>query len=95
MIVRRVAAREAKKKEAEQKRSSMKPQQVAELGRAMVDQSAKAHTKKALTALFSDVQIAVGVSGESLVLVPPSVTALNDQEPENRSNQKIRIHFRA
>lgn len=95
VIVPKVAVRAAPEKEAGPKRSSMKTQQVAGLGLVMVDQSAKAHTKKALTALFSDVQIAVGVSGVSLVLVPPSAMVLNDQESENRPNQMMRIHFRA
>ena len=78
MIAPKVAARAAPEKEAGPKRSSMRTQQVAGLGRVMVDQSAKAHTKKALSASFSDVQIAVGVSGVSLVLVPTSAMALND-----------------
>ena len=95
VIAPKVAAQAAAEKEAGPKRSSMRTQQVAGLGRVMVDQSAKAHTKKAPSASFSDVQIAVGVSGVSLVLVPPSAMALNDQESENRPNQMIRIHFRA
>ena len=61
----------------------------------MVGYSVKDHMKKPLTASYSYVQIAVGVSGVRGVRVLVSALALDDQDPENRSNQKMHMSLRA
>jgi hypothetical protein len=77
------------KREADPKRFSMKTPQIAELGRAMVDWSAKEQLKKNRTAILSDAQIAVGGSGVSMVLVPPSAMAQNKVEAESRPSHQL------